>query len=111
MDPQVPRFLEDGFGPKLFQMLITWCTAAHKKASQEQLNEDFATLTEEYTACQPKRKSRRAQQPSKEPEGPVTEQTTTRHIDLEDSDNNYDVHVKKCICLRKTHCIVTEQQV
>ena len=76
----------------------------HKKASQEQLNEDFATLTEEYTDRQPKQKSCCAQQLSKEPEGPVTKQTTTtRHIDLEDSDNNYDVHVKKRICLRKTH--------
>ena len=58
-------------------MLLNWCTAAHKKASQEQLNENFATLTEEYTARQPKQKSRCAQQPSQEPEGPVTEQTTT----------------------------------
>ena len=89
-------------------MLINWHTAAHKKASQEQLNKDFATLTEEYTARQPKQKSRRAQQPSKEPEGPVTELTTTRHIDLEDSDNNYNVCVKKRICPRKTRRIVTE---
>ena len=70
------------FGPKFFQMLINWRIAAHKKASQEQLNEDFATSTEEYTACQPKQKCRHVQQPSKEPEGPATEQTTTRHIDL-----------------------------
>ena len=65
------------FGSKLFQKLINWHTAAHKKASQEQLNEDFATLMEEYTACQPKRKSCHAQQPPTEPEGPVTKQTTT----------------------------------
>ena len=65
------------FGPKLFQMLINWHTATHKKASQEQLNKDFATSTVEYTACQSKWKSHRAQQPPPEPEGPVTEQTTT----------------------------------
>ena len=58
-------------------MLLNWHTAVHKKASQEQLNENFATSMEEYTARQPKRKSHHAQQPSQEPEGPVTEQTTT----------------------------------
>ena len=35
------------------------------------------TSAEEYTARQPKQKSHCAQQPSKEPEGLVTEQTTT----------------------------------
>ena len=99
------------FSSKLFQMLINWRTAAHKKASQEQLSEDFATSTEEYTTRQPKWKSSCAQQPSKEPEGLVTEQTTTQHIDLEDSDNNYDMRIKKRICLRKTCRVVTERQV
>ena len=92
-------------------MLINWRTAADKKASQEQLKEDFATLTEEYTTCQPKRKSCRAQQPSKEPEGLATEYTTVRHIDLEDSNNDYEECVKKRICLRKTHRVVMERQV
>ena len=100
--PRFPDSWKTAFGPKLFQMLINWRTAAHKKASQEQLNEDFATSTVEYTARQPKQKSRRAQQTPPEPECLVTKQTTTtRHIDLEDSDNNYDVCVKKCICLGK----------
>ena len=96
---RIPKFLDSwktAFGPKLFQMLINWRIAAHKKASQEQLNEDFATSMEEYTARHSKRKARHAQQPSSEPEGQATKQTTvTQHIDLEDSDNNYDVHVKK----------------
>ena len=109
--PKFPDSWKTAFGPKLFQMLINWCTAAHKKVSQEQLNEDFATSTVKYTARQPKRKSHHAQQPSTpaEPEGPATEQiTTTWHIDLEDSDNNYDVHVKKCICLRKSRRVLME---
>ena len=92
-------------------MLITWHTAVHKKASQEQLNEEFATSVEEYTVGQPKQKSRHAQQPSKDPEGPATKYTTIRHIDLEDSNNDYEKCVKKCICLRKTHQVVTENQV
>ena len=95
-------------------MLINWHTAAHKKVSQEQLNEDFATSMVEYTTRQPKRKSCRAQQPSTpaEPEGPATEQTTTTwHIDLEDSDNNYDVRVKKRICLRKSCRVLTEHRI
>ena len=106
--PKFPDSWKTAFDPKLFQMLINWHIAAHKKVSQEQLNEDFATSTEEYTACQPKRKSRRAQQPSKEPEGLATVQTTTKHIDLEDSNNNYNMRIKKCICLRKTCYVVME---
>ena len=74
--PKFPDSWKTAFGPRLFQMLINWRTAAHKKASQEQLNEDFATSTEEYTTHQPKQKSRCAQQPSKEPEGLATKQTT-----------------------------------
>ena len=112
--PKFPDSWKMAFGLKLFQMLINWHTAMHKKVSQEQLNEDFATSTVEYTACQPKRKSRCAQQPSTptEPEGLATEQITiTRHIDLEDNDNNYDVRVKKCICLRKSHRVLMEHRV
>ena len=109
--PKFPDSWKTAFGPKLFQMLINWHTATHKEVSQEQLNEVFATMTEEYTARQPKWEAHHAQQPSKEPEGQVTKQSTTRHIYLEDSNNNYDVHVKKCICLRKTRHIVTELQV
>ena len=91
-------------------MLIDWRTEVHKKASQEQLNEDFATSVEEYTACQPKRKSRRAQQPSKDSAGPATEYTTIQHIDLEDG-NDYEERIKKRIFLRKTRRVVTEKQV
>ena len=91
-------------------MLINWHTAAHKKVSQEQLNKDFATSVEEYTTSQPKQKSQCAQQPSKDPAGPATEYTTEQHIDLEDG-NDYKERVKKCICLRKTRCVVTEKQV
>ena len=112
--PKFPNSWKTAFGPKLFQMLINWRTAAHKKASQEQLNEDFPTSMVEYTARQPKWKSRCAQQPPTptEPDSPVTEQiTTTRHIDLEDSDNNYNVCVKKRICLRKSRRVLTECQV
>ena len=108
--PKFPDSWRTAFGPKLFQMLINWHTAAHKKASQEQLNMDFATSVEEYTARQPKRKSRHAQQPCKDPADPATEYTTVQHIDLEDG-NNYKESIKKHICLRKTHCIVMEKQV
>ena len=65
--PKFPNSWKTAFGPKLFQMLINWCTEVHKKASQEQLNKDFATSVKEYTAHQPKQKSRCAQQPSKDP--------------------------------------------
>ena len=107
--PKFPNSWKTAFGPKLFQMLINWRTAVHKKVFQEQLDEDFATSTVEYTARQPKWKSRCAQQPPPEPEGLVTElATTTRHIDLEDSDNNYDVRVKKRICLRKSRRVLME---
>ena len=99
--PKFPDSWKTAFGPKIFHMLINWHTAAHKKASQEQLNEDFATSVEEYTARQPKWKSRRAQQPSKDPEGPTSECTTIQHIDLEDSDNDYE----------KSRQVVTEKQV
>ena len=75
--PKFPDSWKMAFSLKLFQMLINWRTAVHKKTSQEQLNEDFTTSTEEYTTRQPKWKSHHAQQPSKEPEGPVTELTTT----------------------------------
>ena len=70
--PRFPNSWKMAFGPKLFQMLINWRTAAHKKTSQEQLNEDFATLTVEYTAHQHKQKSCHAEQSPPEPEGPVT---------------------------------------
>ena len=109
--PKFPDSWKMAFSPKFFQMLINWCIPTHKKVSLEQLNEDFATLTQEYTTRQPKQKSCCAQQPSKEPGGLATEQTTPRHIDLEDSDSNYDMCVKKRIYLRKTRRVVTERQV
>ena len=99
--PRFPDSWKAAFGPKLFQMLIDWHIEAHKKASQEKLNEEFATSVKEYNACQPKQKSQRAQQPSKDSEGLAHEYTTVRHIDLEDG-NEYEERVKKRIYLRKS---------
>ena len=90
-------------------MLIDWHIEAHKKASQEQLNEDFATSVRECTACQPKRESRHAQQPSKDSADPATEYTTVQHIDLEDG-NDYEECLKKRICLWKSCWVVTEKK-
>ena len=42
--PKFPDSWKTAFGPKLFQMLIDWHIEAHKKVSQEQLNEDFTYI-------------------------------------------------------------------